>query len=121
MNSSVTTALIAAGFGLVGGLIGGALDYVVREREINVKMVEIAVGLLREDPKGRLQPAREWAVQVIDDNSDTPLSDAARQALLNCPVDKFAAIGRSATGKELPGATLNLPTVEDPCLRPVQK
>lgn len=76
MKTETKTVLIAAVFGFLGGLIPGVLDYLVRDREINVKMVEIALELLKEDPNGALQPARQWAVQVIVDNSDRPLSEA---------------------------------------------
>jgi hypothetical protein len=63
-NSGSRDALI----GLLGIILGGAFatiaNYIVNERQIDVKMIEIAVGLLKEDPNGPLQPARKWAVDV---------------------------------------------------------
>jgi hypothetical protein len=87
-------ALVGAAGAIIGGAMVAFVDYVVREREIDVKMVEIAVGLLREDPKGPLQPARQWAVEVIDDLSGIKLTPAARAALVNCPVDLSDVFGR---------------------------
>lgn len=120
MNDGMKVALIGAIGAVIGGLIVASFDYVAREREIDVKMVEIAVELLKEDPNGPLQPARKWAVDVIQKHSDPRLSDSAYQALINCRLvidldDKFGRIGATASEKApgLSGGEINLPT---PCL-----
>jgi hypothetical protein len=45
-----------ASIGFLGVLVGSSIvafsNYVINERQIDVKMVEIAVGLLKEDPNG---------------------------------------------------------------------
>ena len=81
-------------------------------------MVEIAVGLLKEDPNGPLQPARKWAVDVIRDNADTP--DNAYQALTNCRLvldlnDKFGRIGAKAM-ENIPGPQSGEIKLQVPCL-----
>ena len=114
MKAGLQTAIIASVSGLFGVLVGAWLDYSVREREIDVKMIEIAVGLLKENPKGPLQPARRWAVELIDHYSDVKLHDEARAVLLNCPLDltdRLSALGttvpgKGAVGRELPGSEL---------------
>ena len=78
---------------LIGGGIAAITSYVVNERQIDVKMIEIAVDILKQDPNGGLQPARKWAVDVIRKNASPRLSDAAYEALTRCrlvdPNDKF--------------------------------
>lgn len=104
---------------LIGGGIAAITSYVVNERQIDVKMIEIAVDILKQDPNGGLQPARKWAVDVIRKNASPRLSDAAYEALTRCrlvdPNDKFGRIGAEAMQKApgLQGAEFNLPT---PCL-----
>ena len=109
----------------LGAIIGGGIvalsNYIINERQIDVQMVEIAVGLLKENPNGPLQPARKWAVDVIQKNSNPRMSDSAYQALTTCRRaldlnDKFGRIGATAMEKApgLRGAEF-LPT---PCLAP---
>lgn len=50
-------------------------------------MVELAVGILSQEPKEGIAPAREWAVDVINGFSSVPISDGARKALLENKID----------------------------------
>jgi hypothetical protein len=114
LNNDLKIALVGAAGGIIGGGMVAFVDYVVREREIDVKMVEIAVGLIRQPPTDNVQPAREWAIEVIDHYSDVKLSAQARATLLKCQLDlsdKFGRIGTSATEKApgLTGGELLLP------------
>ncbi len=56
--------------GAVGGAVVGIPAYWGATREMDVKMVEIAVGILSQEPKENIAPAREWAVEVISFYSD---------------------------------------------------
>lgn len=104
MNNAVRTAAIAGVSAIVGALIGAWLDYAVREREMDIKMVEIAVGILRAEPSEGIRPAREWAVNIISYYSpEVPLSAKARDALIQNRVDPFerqetGAFGSGAFG-----------------------
>ena len=119
-NGDMRVALVGFLGAVVGGGIVAVANYVVNERQIDVKMIEIAVDILKQDPNGGLQPARKWAVDVIQKNASPRLSDAAYEALTKCrlvdPNDKFGRIGAEAMEKApgLQGAEINLPT---PCLR----
>ena len=64
-------------------------------------MMEIAVGLLKEDPKGPLQPARTWAVDVISyySKDGVPLSDDASLALGGHRTDLSGYLARLTYGK----------------------
>lgn len=68
---------------LLGALIGSWFTYLVQSRHVDVKLVEIAVGILRAEPKENIRPAREWAAKVLVKYSDVALSDEAMKALMN--------------------------------------
>jgi hypothetical protein len=89
MNTDIRTVVISAATALITSGLVALVDYTVREREMDIKMMEIAVGLLKEDPKGPLQPARVWAVDVISyySKGGVPLSYGASVALKRTPVD----------------------------------
>jgi hypothetical protein len=77
----------AAGLALVGSLASGFYTYANRNRELDIRLVEIGIGILRADPKETdLKAARGWAVQVIEDYSKVKFSDADRAALLDKPL-----------------------------------
>jgi hypothetical protein len=97
--SSAGWAAITALAALLGGFAGSWIEQSSRERELNIKMIELAIGLLKEDPKGPLKPAREWAVGVIDKYAKSegdPLSEDALAALKSEKVDVFSTIGERA-------------------------
>ena len=52
-------------------------------RQMDVKMVEIAVGILGQEPKDNIAPAREWAVDVIDHYAEVKPSPEVRFALVH--------------------------------------
>jgi len=83
MNPDTRVAVISAITALITSGLVALGDYSVRAREMDIKMMEIAVGLLKEDPKGPLQPAREWAVDVMSyySKGGVPLSVDASVAL----------------------------------------
>ncbi len=83
MNQKLVTALIAAGAALVTGVLGAVLGYMSNNRQMDVKMVEIAVGILGQEPKDNIAPAREWAVDVIEHYAEVKPSAAVRAALVN--------------------------------------
>jgi hypothetical protein len=87
--SDIRTVVISAITALTTSGLVALVDYTIREREMDIKMMEIAVGLLKENPEGPLQPARVWAVDVISyySKGGVPLSDGASVALKSTPVD----------------------------------
>jgi hypothetical protein len=68
-----------------GGLAGSVLTYWSTDREMDVKMVEMAVGILSQDPTDNIAPARQWAVDVISHYSEKAVkpSPQVREALVN--------------------------------------
>jgi hypothetical protein len=80
---AVLSALIGA-----GATLGVAyLTFASKDQELKVHLVEIAIGILRADPKEEdVTPARGWALDVIEKNSGVPFSKADREALLHEPL-----------------------------------
>jgi hypothetical protein len=56
--------------------------------------VEIAIGILRADPKEDVTPARGWALDIIEKNSGVPFSQQDQEALLRKPLSGHCMSGR---------------------------
>ena len=55
----------------------------LKEREIGVRYVEVAIGILREDPsKQNTRELRKWAIDVINKHSTISLSAKAMKDLM---------------------------------------
>jgi hypothetical protein len=83
LSNVVTLVVLPLATAILGGGIGSYLTYRSANREMDVKMVEIAVGILSQEPKENIAPAREWAVDVIDYYAEVKPSSGARKALIN--------------------------------------
>ncbi len=91
----ITVALLAAAFGFIGGAVGDATGYLVKtqeieattsvkNREVDVQMLQIALGILREDPsQSRIKAARGWAVDVINESAPIKIPSKAREELVS--------------------------------------
>jgi len=66
----IATAFIASGFANASA-----------RREANVRLTELAVGILRAEPTAATRDIREWAVDVVERYSEVPISAAAKGAL----------------------------------------
>jgi hypothetical protein len=96
--SNILVAAITGLAALGGALIGSLYQHASRERELDIKMVEIAVNILRAKPEPSVQPVREWAVAVMDKYSGLKLSDDARRVLLNEPLPGSFGSGPFGSG-----------------------
>jgi hypothetical protein len=76
----VLSALIGAGATVVTTYLTSAS----KDQELKAHLVETAVSILRADPN--VTPARGWALDVIDKNSDVKFSKEEREALLHKPL-----------------------------------
>jgi len=88
--------MIVAGIALTGAIIAAAFTYTERNRdviavakeaspqELNARLVEIGIAILRADPKeAQTNATREWAIRLIETHSGQPFSDQAKSELLN--------------------------------------
>jgi hypothetical protein len=78
--------VIAAVIGAAGGFAAAYYGFLSKDQELKVHLVEIAVGILRADPKEGVTPARAWALDIIEKNSGVPFSKEDREALLQKPL-----------------------------------
>ena len=68
-KSTEIATIAVAGVALIGSVVSAFYTYANRNRELDIKLVEIGIGILRTDPKGTdLASARAWAIQIIEDN-----------------------------------------------------
>jgi hypothetical protein len=64
---------LVRGFFFGGSSFGaGYLTFASKDQELKVHLVEIAIGILRADPKEDVTPARGWARDIIEKNSGVP-------------------------------------------------
>lgn len=78
--SLVITTLVAIG--------GHLLGYFGQKEETGAKMIDVALGVLREQPQAdQVAGAREWAIGVLDHySSSAPLPDKMKSELLTKPL-----------------------------------
>jgi hypothetical protein len=93
MDDWAKGAIGGAVIGIVGalGVVEAALatgyyGFASKDEELRVHLVELAISILRADPKEGVAPARAWAIEVIEKNSGIPFDKDDRAALLNKPI-----------------------------------
>lgn len=71
-----------------GGVIVGGIEYLSKDRELDIKMVEIGLSILRSDPskEGQISPAREWAITLVEKHSGQDFTDEDKRNLLVQPL-----------------------------------
>ena len=88
-TSPLVVALVATLSALIGAgaTLGVAyFTFASKDQELKVHLVEIAVSILRADPKEDVANARGWALDIIGKNSGVPFSAQDREALLHKPL-----------------------------------
>jgi hypothetical protein len=100
---AITSSELVAGvvIAALGAGIGAGVTYLNTNRQMDVKMVEIAVGILSQEPKENIAPAREWAVDVIDHYAQVSLSPQVRDALVNNRAVDLGYYGTSYYGSDI--------------------
>jgi hypothetical protein len=78
-------ALISATSAVLGGFVTAILTFtaqnIASSREHDARMVEIAIGILRAEPKPEIVGARTWAIRVINASS-VPLTKGEEESLI---------------------------------------
>ena len=86
MSEVIWAPMIAAGSGLVGVAIGSWLTW-TGHREMDIKMIEVAVGILAAEPD-KTKGLRNWAVDTLAHYSkdvELPTKPRMRSARSRCP------------------------------------
>lgn len=83
LGATATLVAVATAAGtLIGAAVTPLVNYFTNERQMDVKMVEIGIGILRAEPKEDVAPMREWAIDVIETSSRRKFTRIQRAALL---------------------------------------
>jgi hypothetical protein len=86
-TATETVSISVAALAFLGSVTSAFYTYSNRNRELDIKLVELGIGILRADPKDTgLTAARGWALQVIEENSRVKFSDEDRAALIHKPL-----------------------------------
>jgi len=85
--TTVIVALIAA----AGAAGADWFSFASKDEEVRAHLIEIAIGILRADPKDGVAPARGWSIKVIEKNSGVDFSPEEKKDLLVKPLDALAA------------------------------
>jgi hypothetical protein len=76
-------ALCVAGIAFAGSLVSAYYTYTSRNRELDIELVKVGIGILRADPREtQTNGAREWAIDLIEIHSGRKFSKEARSELL---------------------------------------
>lgn len=87
---TAVVGLVSGISAFVGVAIGHWLSYRAKRHETNLQMLEIALGILREDPdKSQLAAARSWAIDVVNKSSPVQMDDEVRRELTESPIMKL--------------------------------
>lgn len=82
-RSAPSLAVAAVIGGIAGAAISGGFSYLNNKADVDAKLIELGVGILRTEPTKETGPLREWAIDVIQKRGDFNFSDAQRAVLLN--------------------------------------
>lgn len=79
-------AIAGAAGAVVGSLVTASLGYFGRVRELDVRMVELGIEILQAAPSNEIGAIRGWAMDVIEEKSGFPFTEAQRAVLLELPL-----------------------------------
>lgn len=65
-----------------GALINNAFNYLDKKADIDAKLIELSVGILRSQVTDETRPLREWAIHALEERADFKFDEAQRAALL---------------------------------------
>jgi hypothetical protein len=78
LGNLIATILIPVVIVLVANWYTSAM----KERELSIKYVELAIGILREEPKKDSEDIRIWAVDIVNTYSKVKISKSLKEKLL---------------------------------------
>jgi hypothetical protein len=91
-TSALVVSIVVAAIAGAASYGAAYLTFASKDQELKVHLVEIAISILRADPKEDVTPARGWALDIIDKNSGVPFSNEDREALLHKPLSWKEAV-----------------------------
>ncbi|MBO6511767.1 MAG: hypothetical protein JJ979_25335 [Roseibium sp.] len=73
---------------LGSGIATAAIEWFSKDRELDIKMVEIGLSVLRADPEDedQIAPARQWAINIVEKHSGSEFGEEDAEKLLKEPI-----------------------------------
>ncbi len=73
---------------IVIAIVGQAIAVILKRNDVEIKVMELAIQILRDDPKNTPETPtlREWAMSVIDDYSGKKLPQKVKEELQQNPI-----------------------------------
>jgi hypothetical protein len=78
-------------------IYGSIINSKLKNREVNLQLVQMATDILRAEPNKTNQPLRKWAVEAIDSRSGIPLDANAKAALMEQKLPSSTWQGKPVT------------------------
>ena len=98
---------------IVVAIVGGMANYLLKGKDVEVRMVELAVGILKEDPQDnpKITDLRKWATSTINEYSKIKLTKKAIEELEEKPLPKTVTFGRE-TATMTPSTAFSIKALE---------
>jgi hypothetical protein len=104
---------LAAVFGLlIGSLVTAWFGYIGHSQDLDVKMVEIGIGILRAPADDDIASIRSWALDVIEKKSGFPFTEEQREVLLQKPLDLVVSNTLAQISRNIQELAVNKPSAE---------
>jgi hypothetical protein len=79
----IAGTVLAAVIGAIATATASRLTYLSHQYDIDAKMIELGIGILRAPVTEETKPLREWAIDVMDKRAKFQFNDAQRAVLMN--------------------------------------
>lgn len=76
--SSLLTSLLIP---IVIAFVGSSVNSTIKSNELGLRYVELAVEILKEEPKSETENLRKWAVEIVNNYASVKLKKAAQKEL----------------------------------------
>ncbi len=100
-RTNLWTAVITALAALIGAAVGSTVTYLTQDRATDVRLLELGVEILQEDPQGQNEGLRQWGLSLLDRYSDEDLPDELRESLRDSISFPLTATVRDQEGNPL--------------------
>ena len=83
LDRSGWSIAVAGAVGVVAGAVAtGIFNYLSHRADIDAKMIELSVGILRAEATPDTRPLRAWAIDVIEKRAGFNFDEAQKAVLL---------------------------------------
>ena len=101
-NIQVIGALVASiAIPLVIALIGHWYTDALKERELRIRYVELAISILNHEPKDHTREIRNWAIEIVNEHSSVKMSSDTIVQLQNRQLIEDALDGNTKSSSQL--------------------